>query len=77
LVIGIANAIGPASYNRRWVALPSRGLRQRRHPTRLLYTTIASVNDWVVTTVTQQALNGPNVNEHRASRLYPGLVSAT
>jgi hypothetical protein len=40
----------------------------------VLYTTISSVNDWVVTPYTQQALNGPNVTNIVLQDLYPGLV---
>ena len=39
----------------------------------VLYTTIASTNDEVVTPYTQQALNGPNVTNIVLQDLYPGL----
>jgi triacylglycerol esterase/lipase EstA (alpha/beta hydrolase family) len=39
----------------------------------VLYTTIASTNDEVVTPYTQQALNGPNVTNIVIQDLYPGL----
>jgi triacylglycerol esterase/lipase EstA (alpha/beta hydrolase family) len=39
----------------------------------VLYTTIASMNDEVVTPYTQQALNGPNVTNIVLQDLYPGL----
>jgi triacylglycerol esterase/lipase EstA (alpha/beta hydrolase family) len=39
----------------------------------VLYTTIASMNDEVVTPYTQQALTGPNVTNIVVQDLYPGL----
>ena len=39
----------------------------------VLYTTIASMNDEVVTPYTQQALDGPNVTNIVIQDLYPGL----
>ena len=39
----------------------------------VLYTTIASMNDEVVTPYTQQALDGPNVTNIVIQELYPGL----
>jgi hypothetical protein len=39
----------------------------------VLYTTIASTNDEVVTPYTQQALSGPNVTNIVLQDLYPGL----
>jgi triacylglycerol esterase/lipase EstA (alpha/beta hydrolase family) len=39
----------------------------------VLYTTIASTNDELVTPYTQQALNGPNVTNIVLQDLYPGL----
>ncbi|MGX9788086.1 alpha/beta fold hydrolase [Mycobacterium sp. MMS18-G62] len=39
----------------------------------VLYTTIASMNDEVVTPYTQQALDGPNVTNIVVQDLYPGL----
>ena len=40
----------------------------------VLYTTISSVNDEVVTPYTQQALTGPNVTNVVLQQRYPGLV---
>lgn len=40
----------------------------------VLYTTISSVNDEVVTPYTQQALTGPNVTNVVLQQSYPGLV---
>lgn len=42
----------------------------------VLYTTIASMTDEVVTPYTQQALNGPNVTNIVLQDLYPGLPAA-
>jgi len=75
LVIGIANAIGPALYQQA-LGSPFQQEVYGNGDTRpgVLYTTIASVNDWVVTPYTQQALNGPNVTNIVLQDLYPGLV---
>ena len=43
----------------------------------VLYTTIASMNDEVVTPYTQQALDGPNVTNIVLQDLYPGLPART
>jgi pimeloyl-ACP methyl ester carboxylesterase len=42
----------------------------------VLYTTIASNTDWVVTPYTQQALDGPNVTNIVLQDLYPGLTAS-
>ena len=42
----------------------------------VLYTTIASKTDWVVTPYTQQALDGPNVTNIVLQDLYPGLPAS-
>jgi pimeloyl-ACP methyl ester carboxylesterase len=75
LVVGIANAIGPALYQQA-LGSPFQQEVYGNGDTRpgVLYTTIASVNDWVVTPYTQQALNGPNVTNIVLQDLYPGLV---
>jgi hypothetical protein len=39
----------------------------------VLYTTIVSMNDELVTPCTQQALDGPNVTNIVLQDLYPGL----
>jgi triacylglycerol esterase/lipase EstA (alpha/beta hydrolase family) len=75
LAVGIANVIGPALYQQA-SGSPFQQEVYGNGDTRpgVLYTTIASVNDWVVTPYTQQALNGPNVTNIVLQDLYPGLV---
>jgi pimeloyl-ACP methyl ester carboxylesterase len=75
LFVGIANAIGPALYQQA-LGSPFQQEVYGDGDTRpgVLYTTISSVNDWVVTPYTQQALNGPNVTNIVLQDLYPGLV---
>jgi pimeloyl-ACP methyl ester carboxylesterase len=75
LAVGIANAIGPGLYQQA-LGSPFQQEVYGNGDTRpgVLYTTIASVNDWVVTPYTQQALNGPNVTNIVLQDLYPGLV---
>jgi triacylglycerol esterase/lipase EstA (alpha/beta hydrolase family) len=75
LFVGIANAIGPALYQQT-LDSPFQQEVYGNGDTRpgVLYTTIASINDEVVTPYTQQALNGPNVTNIVLQDLYPGLV---
>ena len=75
LLAGIANTIGPALYQQA-LGSPFQQEVYGNGDTRgdVLYTTIASVNDEVVTPYTQQALNGPNVTNIVLQDLYPGLV---
>ncbi len=75
LAVGIANVIGPALYQQA-SGSPFQQEVYGNGDTRpgVLYTTIASVNDWVVTPYTQQALNGPNVTNIVLQDLYPGLI---
>ena len=75
LFVGIANALGPALYQQA-LGSPFQQHVYGNGDTRpgVLYTTIASVNDEVVTPYTQQALNGPNVTNIVLQDLYPGLV---
>jgi pimeloyl-ACP methyl ester carboxylesterase len=75
LAVGIANVIGPALYQQ----ASGSPFQQEVYGNgdtrpRVLYTTIASVNDWVVTPYTQQALDGPNVTNIVLQDLYPGLI---
>ncbi|WP_242453440.1 alpha/beta fold hydrolase [Mycolicibacterium sp. P9-64] len=75
LFVGIANTLGPALYQQA-LGSPFQQEVYGNGDTRpgVLYTTIASVNDEVVTPYTQQALNGPNVTNVVLQDLYPGLV---
>ncbi|MCU1701777.1 MAG: lipase, class 2 [Mycobacterium sp.] len=75
LFAGIANTLGPALYQQA-LGSPFQQEVYGNGDTRpgVLYTTIASVNDEVVTPYTQQALNGPNVTNIVLQDLYPGLV---
>jgi pimeloyl-ACP methyl ester carboxylesterase len=75
LSVGIINAIGPALYQQA-LGSPFQQEVYGDGDTRpgVLYTTISSVNDWVVTPYTQQALDGPNVTNIVLQDLYPGLV---
>jgi pimeloyl-ACP methyl ester carboxylesterase len=75
LFAGIANTLGAALYQQA-LGSPFQQEVYGNGDTRpgVLYTTIASVNDWVVTPYTQQALNGPNVTNIVLQDLYPGLV---
>jgi triacylglycerol esterase/lipase EstA (alpha/beta hydrolase family) len=75
LFAGIANTIGPALYQQA-LGSPFQQEVYGNGDTRgdVLYTTIASVNDEVVTPYTQQALNGPNVTNILLQDIYPGLV---
>jgi len=75
LFVDIANSIGPALYQQA-VTSPFQqevyGNGDTRSP--VLYTTIASMNDEVVTPYTQQALHGPNVTNIVLQDGNPGLV---
>ena len=75
LFVGIADAIGPALYQQA-VGSPFQQEVYGMGDTRpgVLYTTIASINDEVVTPYTQQALNGPNVTNIVLQARYPGVV---
>jgi triacylglycerol esterase/lipase EstA (alpha/beta hydrolase family) len=79
LAVGIANVIGPALYQQA-LGSPFQQEVYGNGDTRpgVLYTTIASVNDWVVTPYTQQALTGPpgsnNVTNIVLQDRYPGLI---
>ncbi|MDT5197956.1 MAG: hypothetical protein QOH20_4710, partial [Mycobacterium sp.] len=74
LVTGIANAIGPA-LEQQTLGDPFQQEVYGKGDTRpgVLYTTIASMNDELVTPYTQQALYGPNVTNIVIQDLYPGL----
>jgi triacylglycerol esterase/lipase EstA (alpha/beta hydrolase family) len=75
LFVGIADAIAPALYQQA-LGSPFQQEVYGNGDTRpgVLYTTIASVNDEVVTPYTQQALTGPNVTNIVLQDRYPGLV---
>jgi triacylglycerol esterase/lipase EstA (alpha/beta hydrolase family) len=76
LVIGFANALGPALEQQ---ALGNEFQQEvyGNGDTRpgVLYTTITSKYDEVVTPYTQQALNGPNVTNIVLQDLYPGVTA--
>jgi pimeloyl-ACP methyl ester carboxylesterase len=74
LVIAFANALGPA-FEQQTVGNEFQQEVYGNGDTRpgVLYTTIASTNDEVVTPYTQQALSGPNVTNIVLQDLYPGL----
>jgi len=75
LLIGIADAIAPALFQQ-GVGSAFQHEVYGDGDTRcgVLYTTISSVNDEVVTPYTQQALTGPNVTNVVLQDRYPGLV---
>jgi pimeloyl-ACP methyl ester carboxylesterase len=77
LVIAFANSIGPALEQQ---ALGNEFQQEvyGNGDTRpgVLYTTIASQTDWLVTPYTQQALDGPNVTNIVLQDLYPGLPAS-
>jgi triacylglycerol esterase/lipase EstA (alpha/beta hydrolase family) len=75
LFVDIANVIGQALYQQA-VTSPFQQEVYGDGDTRdgVLYTTIASMNDEVVTPYTQQALNGPNVTNIVLQDGNPGLV---
>jgi triacylglycerol esterase/lipase EstA (alpha/beta hydrolase family) len=74
LVIAAANSLGQA-FVQQSVGDPFQQEVYGNGDTRpgVLYTTIASTNDEVVTPYTQQALDGPNVTNIVLQDLYPGL----
>lgn len=75
LLVGIANAIAPALFQQ-GVGSAFQHEVYGNGDTRpgVLYTTISSVNDEVVTPYTHQALTGPNVTNVVLQDRYPGLV---
>jgi pimeloyl-ACP methyl ester carboxylesterase len=77
LVIAFANSIGPALEQQ---ALGNEFQQEvyGNGDTRpgVLYTTLASQTDWLVTPYTQQALDGPNVTNIVLQDLYPGLLAS-
>lgn len=75
LLVGIADAIAPALFQQ-GVGSAFQHEVYGNGDTRpgVLYTTISSVNDEVVTPYTQQALLGPNVTNVVLQDRYPGLV---
>jgi pimeloyl-ACP methyl ester carboxylesterase len=77
LVIALANALGPA-LEQQAVGNEFQQEVYGNGDTRpgVLYTTIASTTDWVVTPYTQQALDGPNVTNIVVQDLYPGLPAS-
>jgi triacylglycerol esterase/lipase EstA (alpha/beta hydrolase family) len=74
LLIATANIVGQA-LEQQAVGSPFQQEVYGNGDTRpgVLYTTIASTNDEVVTPYTQQALSGPNVTNIVIQDLYPGL----
>jgi triacylglycerol esterase/lipase EstA (alpha/beta hydrolase family) len=77
LLIGFANAFGPA-FEQQALGNEFQQEVYGNGDTRpgVLYTTIASKTDWVVTPYTQQALDGPNVTNNVLQDLYPGLPAS-
>jgi pimeloyl-ACP methyl ester carboxylesterase len=74
LVTALANSLGQA-FEQQTLGDPFQQEVYGNGDTRpgVLYTTIASMNDEVVTPYTQQALDGPNVTNIVIQDLYPGL----
>jgi pimeloyl-ACP methyl ester carboxylesterase len=74
LLFGVADLIGPA-LGQQLVTSPFQQVVYGDGDTQLgvLYTTIATTNDWVVTPYTQQALDGANVTNIVLQDLYPGF----
>lgn len=74
LLFAAADLLGPA-LGQQLVTSPFQQVVYGNGDTRpgVLYTTIASTNDEVVTPHTQQALNGPAVTNVVLQDLYPGL----
>ncbi len=74
LLVGLANAFGPA-LEQQTVGNPFQQEVYGNGDTRpgVLYTTITSKNDEIVTPYTQQALDGPNVTNIVLQDLYPNL----
>ncbi len=77
LVLGVVNSFGQA-FLQQMVGDPFQQEVYGNGDTSpgVLYTTIASTTDWVVTPYTQQALNGPNVTNIVIQDLYPGLTAS-
>jgi pimeloyl-ACP methyl ester carboxylesterase len=77
LVLGVVNSFGQA-FLQQSVGDPFQQEVYGNGDTRpgVLYTTIASTTDWVVTPYTQQALDGPNVTNIVLQDLYPGLTAS-
>lgn len=77
LVLGVVNSFGQA-FLQQMVGDPFQQEVYGNGDTRpgVLYTTIASTTDWVVTPYTQQALDGPNVTNVVIQDLYPGLTAS-
>ena len=75
LVVDFADALGPALYQQA-LGSPFQQEVYGNGDTRagVLYTTIASMNDEIVTPYTQQALDGPDVTNIVLQDRYPGLV---
>ncbi|MBJ7339993.1 alpha/beta fold hydrolase [Mycolicibacterium sp.] len=75
LIVGIADALGPALYQQA-LGSPFQQEVYGDGDTRpgVLYTTISSVDDEVVTPYTQQALTGPNVTNIILQQRFPGLI---
>ena len=75
LLVGIADAIAPALFQQGvGSAFQHEVYGDGDTQPGVLYTTISSVNDEVVTPYTQQALTGPNVTNVVLQDRYPGLV---
>ncbi|PXX06884.1 triacylglycerol esterase/lipase EstA (alpha/beta hydrolase family) [Mycolicibacterium moriokaense] len=74
LVMALANSLGQA-FEQQSLGDPFQQEVYGNGDTRpgVLYTTIASMSDEVVTPYTQQALDGPNVTNIVVQDLYPGL----
>jgi triacylglycerol esterase/lipase EstA (alpha/beta hydrolase family) len=77
LVTAFANALGPA-LEQQAVGNAFQQEVYGNGDTRpgVLYTTLISKTDWVVTPYTQQALDGPNVTNIVLQDLYPGLTAS-
>ena len=77
LVMGVVNSFGQA-FHQQMVGDEFQQEVYGNGDTRpgVLYTTIASKTDWVVTPYTQQALDGPNVTNIVLQDLYPGLPAS-
>jgi len=75
LFVALSNAIAPGLFQQA-LGSPFQHEVYGNGDTRpgVLYTTISSVNDEVVTPYTQQALTGPNVTNVVLQQRYPGLV---
>lgn len=75
LLVGIADAIAPALFQQGvGSAFQHEVYGDGDTQPGVLYTTISTVNDEVVTPYTKQALTGPNVTNVVLQNQYPGLV---